>query len=497
MTGQLLRPMPSIGPDVEPEPSARRVIAMPPIIGGKVLDGPCEDVVVTTPDASIVTRFPTERDLELIETGKRELGPRLRALSLRDVSLFLHRVGSGWLDRLDEIGREYGAAIEETTGLNWSVVRSDYAGIGGYLTSRADHYQLLRSELGSVHAMDEWQRNESVRQLAVPRGMAFHSLVGNIPVAGLYSVLRGMITRNANLIKLPSRDPLSVYLFARTAVEVAGDSPLAAGISALYWPREHEVGNRLIGLADTACLWGSGEAISQVRSALRPNVPCVTFGPRRSCAVLDLTADGVDLDDAARRLAIEVSFYNQAACLSPLRAYVLGDAAAFEERLAAAMHEVTAALPRRAAGTDVEGQIRLISEEARVRGWSVHTGDGWSSIRVSAEEGAITHPLGRTVFVHPCADLDEIAQWLDDDSQTISVYPYEAATTVAERLLPVGGSRVVELGLSRHPRRGFPHDGQRVLNSLVRWIAIEDDMANASIYGVLSAEELHRHFMGL
>ncbi len=495
MTGQLLRPAPTAGPPAEP--AAGRVIALPPIIGGQVVDGPCEDPVATAPGMSILTRYPSERDVRLIEAGKRDLGPQLRALSLRDVSLFLHRVGSAWLERLDEIGREYGAAIEETTGLNWPVVRSDYAGIGGYLTSRADHYQLLRSELGSVHAMDEWQRSESVRQRAVPRGLVFHSLVGNIPVAGLYSVLRGLITRNANLIKLPSRDPLSVYLFARCAVEAAGDSPLAAGISTLYWPRDHGPGNRLVGLADAACLWGSGEAISQVRSALKPSAPCVTFGPRRSCAVIDLRTGEVDLDDAARRLAIEVSFYNQAACLSPLRAYVLGDAGTFEERLELAMHDVTGSMPRRVAGNDVEGQIRLINEEARVRGWSVRTGDGWSSITVSAEEGAIAHPLGRTVFIHPCADLDEVAQWMDDDSQTIAVYPYQTATAAAERLLPVGGSRVVELGLSRHPRRGFPHDGLRVLNSLVRWVAIEDDMANASIYGVLSAEELHRHFMGL
>jgi long-chain-fatty-acyl-CoA reductase len=250
-------------------------------------------------------------------------------------------------------------------------------------------------------------------------------------------------------------------------------------------------------MADAACLWGSGQSISDIRPALKPSAPCVTFGPRRSCAVVDLTADGVDLDDVARRMAIEVSFYDQAACLSPLRVYVLGDVAPFEEKLEQALHEVSSALPRRPGGNDVEGHIRLISEEARVRGWSVRTGDGWTSIVVSADEGAITHPLGRTVFIHPCADLDEVAQWMDDDSQTIAVYPYKIAETVAERVLPVGGSRVVELGLSRHPRRGFPHDGLRVLHSLVRWVAIEDDMVEASIYGVLSAEDLHRHFMGL
>lgn len=481
---------------LDDRPPGQRVISMPPIIAGKVLDGECADIVATTAGASIRTRYPSGQDLALIEAGKNALAPRLRSLTLRDVSLFLHRVGSAWLGRLDEIGREYGSILTETTGFDWRVVRSDYEGIGGWLCSRPDHYQLLRSELGSEYAMDEWQRNESVRERAVGRGLVFHSLVGNIPVAGLYSVARGLITRNANLIKLPSRDPLSVYLFARCAVEVAGDHPLAAGISALYWPRAHEHAAVLAGMADAACLWGSGEAITSVRPHLRPSAPCVTFGPRRSCAIVDLTADGADVDDAARRLAVEVSFYDQAACLSPLRAYVLGDPALFEERLVHELHTVGSTLPRRVGDTDTEGHIRLISEEARVRGWSVHAGDGWTSILIPADEGMITHPLGRTVFLHPCSDLDEIARWVDDDSQTISVYPYRIAEAVAERVLPAGGSRVSELGLSRHPRRGFSHDGLRVLNSLVRWVSIEDDMVEGSIYGVVSPDELFRFFVG-
>lgn len=478
-------------------PPARRVINLSPIINGKVIDGPCDDVMATTAGASIRTRFPSEHDVHLIESGKQLLGPALRSLTLRDVSLFLHKVGTAWMAQLDDIGREYGDVIEATTGLNWTVIRSDYEGIGGWLTSRADHYQMLRAELGSVHAMDEWQRNESIRQRAVGRGLVFHSLVGNIPMAGLYSIVRGLITRNSNLIKLASRDPLSAYLFAKCAVEAAGDSPLAAGITAIYWPRSHEHATTLVGLADAACLWGSGEAISEIRPALKPSAPCVTFGPRRSCAIVDLTQDDVDVYDAARRMAVEVSFYDQAACLSPLRVYVIGDPTEFEDQLELALNEVSSALPRRVGGNDVEGHIRLISEEARVRGWSVRTGDGWASIMVSAEEGAITHPLGRTVFIHPVGGLGEVARWMDEDSQTIAVFPYEIATTVAEEVMLVGGSRVCELGLSRHPRRGFPHDGLRVLNSLVRWVGIEDDMVNASIYGAVSPDVLHRFFMGL
>jgi long-chain-fatty-acyl-CoA reductase len=478
--------------------NAGTIVRLPPIVAGRVLDdGDLNDIVTRLPGATVVTRYPSEADFRTVEAAKDAVIPELQALTLRDVSLFLHKVGSAWLDRIGEIGREYGEVIETANNLNWKVVASDYAGIGGWLASRADHYQLLRAELGSVHAMDEWHRVESTRQRAVGRGMVFHSLVGNIPIAGLWSLVRGLLTRNANLLKLPSRDPLSVHLFVRCAVEAAPDHPLAHGLSALYWPRQFDLAAKFAGLADAACLWGSEDAIRDVRSSFKPSIPCVTFGPRRSCAVVDLTGPDADVDDAARRLAVEASFYEQEACLSPLRAYVLGPVDVFEERLAEALEKLNGSLPRRVGSIDAEGHIRLVTEEARVRDWSVRTGDGWSTIVCPAEEAQLTHPLGRTLFVHPCGELAEVARWLNEDSQTVAVHPYRIVETVADHVLRAGGSRVVELGLTRHPRRGFAHDGLKVLHSLVRWVNIEDDMVDASIYGVVSRDDLYRFFIEL
>lgn len=477
------------------------ILRLPPIVAGQNLDqGDFDQVVTRIPGTTIVTRYPTEQDYQAVAAGSRELRRELQSLNLRDVSLYLHRAGSAFLDRVPEIGREYGAVIETANSLDWKVVAADYRGIGGWMVSRADHYQLLRAELGSVHAMDEWHRCESTRQRAVGRGLVFHSVVGNIPLAGLWSLVRGLITRNANLLKLPSRDPLSVHLFVRAMIEASPNHPLSRGLSALYWPRKHELGPRFAQAADAACLWGSEDAIKDLRGSFRTSVPCLTFGPRRSCAVVDLRGDDADIDDAARRMAVESSFYDQEACLSPLRAYVLGSAdqfERFEQRLGDALADLANALPRRVGGLDAEGHIRLVTEEARVRGWSVHTGDGWSTIGCPADEADLAHPLGRTVFVHPCGGLDGFARWLDESSQTVAVYPYRIADEVAGHVLRVGGSRVVELGLTRHPRRGFAHDGMRVLHSLVRWVSIEDDMVDASIYGAVTRDDLYRFFIEL
>ena len=81
MSVDVSQPLPRVSVNVHPP--ARRVVTLPPIIGGKVIDGPCDDVMATTAGASIRTRFPSEHDVQLIESGKQLLGPQLRALSLR------------------------------------------------------------------------------------------------------------------------------------------------------------------------------------------------------------------------------------------------------------------------------------------------------------------------------------------------------------------------------------------------------------------------------
>lgn len=470
---------------------------LPLILAGRVVPRASTEVVVETPIGRILVARPDAEDVGSIDGGGAAIARELAEADLRDVSTYLQRLGVAWLDRLDDLGRRWAPLLESTTGLRWRIIRADYESVGSWLLHRENHYDILRSELGTDHAFDEWQRVASVRQRAVGRGLVFHGLVGNIPMAGLFSVVRGLITRNRNLVKLPARDPLSVHLFARCAIDVAPDHPLTRGLSVLYWPRGDAIGRDLVRLADAACLWGSAAGIEQLRAWLRPTVPCVALGPRRSGAVIDLTHPQADVDDAAVRLAADVCFYDQEACLSPQRAHVLGDVDQLRGPLGAALERISRSLPRLARSLDDEAHIRLVHEEARVRGWSIDHGEDWLVVAGDDRQFDLAHPLRRTIFLHRCADLAAATSWFDDDTQTIAVHPYALVEEVGRRACTAGGSRIVELGLTRHPRRGFVHDGQRVLPQLVRWVAIEDDMVHGSRFGSQTPAELRRQLMEL
>src|SRR5205814_434136 len=77
-----------------------------------------------------------------------------------------------------------------------------------------------------------------------------------------------------------------------------------------------------------------------------------------------------------------------------------------------------------------------------------------------------------------------------DQQACLSPLRFYVALEVADAVARGGGSRVVELGLARHPRRGFVHDGARALHSLVRWVSVEDDLTQGSRYSSTSPPEL-------
>jgi long-chain-fatty-acyl-CoA reductase len=351
------------------------------------------------------------------------------------------------------------------------MLAQDYRAIGHALSHRAYVYDLFAVELGDEWAMEEWRRVQASSVRAYPRGLVVHGLVGNTPVAGIASIARGLITRNMNLAKAAARDPLSPLHFAQICAQVEPEHPLVRGLSIGYWEHADPVAERATCLADAVCLWGGDEGIAAMRASVRPGVPLLEFGPKRSLAVIDL--DRVDVEAAAARLATEVSFYEQEACVSPQRLYVKGGFERLREPLTCFLGAAARRAPKVTAEPDAHAHVSFARLEAAYRGWPMTCGRDWTVIEALVPGEVREHPLGRTLYVHPVSSLEQVAAQLDETVQTVGVFPWELALSYRDAWARRGISRIVELGLSRHPRKGFSHDGMRALSALVRFVSVE------------------------
>ena len=113
------------------------------------------------------------------------------SLSIYDLVKFFDKLSHLWGDRSHPVQTRFG-----TTGLNFLL----------YWFRENNILDVLNTSLrGNCEVMDDFCNipgtNHNV--MAYPRGIICHWLAGNIPMLGMLSLCQGILTKNANVIKVP------------------------------------------------------------------------------------------------------------------------------------------------------------------------------------------------------------------------------------------------------------------------------------------------------
>ncbi len=153
------------------------------------------------------------------------------------------------------------------------------------------------------------------------RGIVFHIAPSNVPVNFAYSLVAGLLTGNANIVRVPSKNFEQVDLITKAFNKVVADkSFFNQYITCVRYDRNKEINDLFSGLADVRVLWGGDETIDELRkSPMKPRATEITFADRYSLAVIN--SDSYMKNSDKKRIAED--FYNdtfltdQNACTSP------------------------------------------------------------------------------------------------------------------------------------------------------------------------------------
>lgn len=164
------------------------------------------------------------------------------------------------------------------------------------------------------------------------RGVAFHIAPGNVAANFAYSLFSGLLTGNANIVRLPGRDHPQVTIIIRLLSAALAEHPaLAPWICLLRYGRQQAINDALSALCDTRIIWGGDETIAQIRrSTLPARALDIAFADRYSLAAIDTERYLAHEEKAA----LAQAFYNdtllndQNACSSPALVVWLGQDAA-------------------------------------------------------------------------------------------------------------------------------------------------------------------------
>lgn len=173
---------------------------------------------------------------------------------------------------------------------------------------------------GSVLRMKkEFQREDG--RLRLGRGIVFHIAPSNVPVNFAYSLTAGLLTGNANIVRVPMKEFPQVEIICSAFRKVLEQyKELQPYCILVRYERNKDINDVLSAICDTRIIWGGDETIKELRkSELPPRSTEITFADRYSLAVID--SDVYMETENKRKIAMD--FYNdtylsdQNACTSP------------------------------------------------------------------------------------------------------------------------------------------------------------------------------------
>ncbi len=229
------------------------------------------------------------------------------------------------------------------------------------------------------------------------RGVAFHVAPSNVPVNFAYSLAAGLLTGNANIVRVPSKDFPQVRIIAGAFAEALGagkNREMAGSVCLVRYGREKAVNDLFSSIADIRIIWGGDATVEEIRkSLLGPRAGEVTFADRFSLAVID-AGSYLDMDDREKVRTAE-AFYNdtyltdQNACTSPQLVAWLGNSScirAAKEEFWGQLHEL---VKKNYVFQPIQGVNKLTSGCLAAVGYAVA---GIEEKAVEAERMAASNP---------------------------------------------------------------------------------------------------------
>lgn len=164
-------------------------------------------------------------------------------------------------------------------------------------------------------------RFEETGLFRLGRGVVFHIAPSNVPVNFAYSLVAGILTGNANIVRIPTKDFEQVKIIVRAWNRVLEQYEDMKPYSLLVrYGREKEINDLFSSVADVRIVWGGDAAIAELRkSPMPPRSGEITFSDRYSLAVIDADCylEQTDKAKAAEDFYNDTFLTDQNACTSP------------------------------------------------------------------------------------------------------------------------------------------------------------------------------------
>jgi hypothetical protein len=406
----------------------------------------------------------------------------LRRRPVASILGVLDRVIANWLDPDYDLRRRAEADLPGVTGFSAATISHGLPLLLAPLRAAAIG-ALLDLELGDRSVLDRLCGGR--RALGPP--LIAHVLSGNIPGLAAVPVLLSLALKSAVLIKPAAGDPVFPELLAASLREV--DAELAECVLVTPWRGgDTDVESTVFREADLVVASGSDAAIAAIRGRVVRRF--IGHGHKVSFAVIgrECLDDEATARDLARRLAYDVSLWDQQGCLSPQLCYVESGGthspAQFAEMLAQALAAWASTLPPRRSSFDEQAAVQGFRQEAEWRSdgpAAVLASPGSTEWTVSVEPDARFVPscLQRCIRLKVVESVDLLPAALAPHRRHLEAAGVAVdgarVARVAAMLAECGVHRVCPVGTMQLPTLMWRQGGRPRVGEWAEWMTVEGD----------------------
>jgi len=316
--------------------------------------------------------------------------------------------------------------------------------------------------------------------MAFPRGLAVHWMAGNVPTLGFLSLIQGLLTKNANIIKIASQsdrllaDLLGVLADVKTPDGLLGRT-IAEAVSVVRYDHERkDLGAVFSQAAETRIMWGGDDSVAQIKALpMQTDVQDIVYPAKTSLIVISRETLALnDLEPVTRKIAQDIAVFDQKACASPHTIFLETDDDADIERFAGALRQSMERAAKTLVSAVPSGQSVSAIMNLRAQYDILHKAwysEGVQYTILSDDKMQLGPAIGnRTVYLRKVGALEAIAALITPKVQSVGLsVPEPRMDSVTTALGAAGVQRFTPLGAMTH--FDSPWDGFFAAQLLVRW----------------------------
>lgn len=320
----------------------------------------------------------------------------------------------------------------------------------------------------------------------IGRGMSFHIAPSNVPINFAYTLVTGLLSGNACVVKASSKDFAQTRLITgilNQVLEKCEFSRLKPYIKIVIYPRDRQ---DVTGYFSSHCnirvIWGGDQTIADVRkNEIPPRAFDITFADRYSLCVIKASEieKETDLSKLAHEFYNDTYLYDQNACSSPRLIYWIGEPECVkraQNRFWNAVHEEIRDRYVLEPVVSVDKYMTLCRAAIDLEG--VHTVRMPDRMIDRIELSELTDKVpdyrcaGGSYLEYVSANLDDLFKIVDEHYQTLSYFgmdPEQIRRSVIENGLK-GIDRIVPVGKTAD--FGLVWDGYDLLLTMSKIVAV-------------------------